>query len=232
MHRCEPGSRVAHSGRTRGTPCGLVGIWSGRTRARSGARGGALPSAAARHALRAPSRGAWRFVSTIKIVKARLGVHWRWVLHAAHTGTVRLCAWRVRASNRVRTPTIARVGGCSSTNHSETRWINWSTGSHMSVAPIKARDWESESKIRAPGRDLSHHHLNSEYLNGLRNSLVASRSSAFGARPRLVSRQSDDAQRGERGVKALVPAGAADRSASTSTSAAAQVRSAPSHRKR
>ena len=26
---CEPGSRVAHSGRTRGTPCGLVGIGAG-----------------------------------------------------------------------------------------------------------------------------------------------------------------------------------------------------------
>ena len=41
----------------------------------------------------------------------------------------------------------------------------------MSVALIKARDWESESKIRRLVGDLSHHHLNSEYLNGLRNSL-------------------------------------------------------------
>ena len=60
--------------------------------------------------------------------------------------------------------------GCR-TNHSETRCINWLTGSHMSVALIKARDWESESKIRRLVGDLSHHHLNSEYLNGLRNSL-------------------------------------------------------------
>ena len=42
----------------------------------------------------------------------------------------------------------------------------------MSVALIKARDWESESKIKRLVGDLSHHHLNSEYLNGLRNSLI------------------------------------------------------------
>ena len=41
----------------------------------------------------------------------------------------------------------------------------------MSVALIKARDWESESKIKRLVGDLSHHHLNSEYLNGLRNSV-------------------------------------------------------------
>ena len=40
----------------------------------------------------------------------------------------------------------------------------------MSVALIQTRDWESESKIKRVG-DLSHHHLNSECLNGLRNSL-------------------------------------------------------------
>ena len=45
-------------------------------------------------------------------------------------------------------PALARDGGCR-TNHSETRCINWSTGSHMSVALIKARDWESESKSSA-----------------------------------------------------------------------------------
>ena len=43
----------------------------------------------------------------------------------------------------------------------------------MSVALIKARDWESESKIKRLVGDLSHHHWNSEYLNGLRNSLSA-----------------------------------------------------------
>ncbi len=64
-----------------------------------------------------------------------------------------------------------RQGRCR-TNHSETRCINWSTGSHMSVALIKARDRESESKIKRLVGDLSHHHLNSEYLNGLRNSLA------------------------------------------------------------
>ena len=45
----------------------------------------------------------------------------------------------------------------------------------MSVALIKARDWESESKIKRLVGDLSHHHWNSEYLNGLRNSLLPQR---------------------------------------------------------
>ena len=45
----------------------------------------------------------------------------------------------------------------------------------MSVALIKARDWESESKIKRLVGDLSHHHWNSEYLNGLRNSLTGLR---------------------------------------------------------
>ena len=45
----------------------------------------------------------------------------------------------------------------------------------MSVALIKARDWESESKIKRLVGDLSHHHWNSEYLNGLRNSLSPKR---------------------------------------------------------
>ena len=59
----------------------------------------------------------------------------------------------------------------------------------MSVALIKARDWEGESKIKRLVGDLSHHHLNSEYLNGLRNSLGVKRQRAPRTMPPLSSRQ-------------------------------------------
>ena len=71
---------------------------------------------------------------------------------AQHVGVGIAALGRVAGLSRRRScdprQTLATRRGCR-TNHSETRCINWSTGSHMLVVLINAHDWKSESKSSA-----------------------------------------------------------------------------------